>query len=323
MNRAISYVVWRLRKMGLMLLPLYTLLVVAVLGLQGNGWRSAEGFRSTLGSVKWIPFYYHARVPLSDALLSVIAQGVVYAPIGVVLALLGSGRSLGGLRPVPASALGGLVLALAVETLRLWRAGLGADPTNLWIAAGAAALACHLTLWVLVSWGLASRHRTSTGHGVASARVDTPMAPLHPLGLSGYGRLVQTVLGVDVLARTAGDSDGYAFSYQGRQVVGYYGEVERSGRTLSAVYKAELARAFDGCAREPDEVEPRSLQINGRLCAVGSGACNLPSGESMYLSLAVLDMGEVAAVHVGSGYPDQSRVIDLTVRALVEYQSLG
>jgi hypothetical protein len=311
-----------LRRVVLMLMPLYALALLALNGTQGDGWRDYEAFLAALKAVNWVPLYYHFRVPGTNAVLSFLAQSFVYAPLGAAMALIGKGRNLGGLRPVGASALAALILAAVVEGLRLWREGLGADPTNLWIAAGAAALACHLTLWLTVSAELASRHRpkvaNASGSGAAPVRNE-----LSRLTLSSYQDLTNRVLGAGSLSREADGEDGFQYTCQGRHMVAFYGEEALAGRRPDAAHAALVARVFGDCRNGAAGVTSESLRLGGHSCVIGSGRCILPSGESMHLCVAVLDLGPTAAVHLGSGFSGHARVIDMAVRSLVEQQAQG
>ncbi|MBS0592699.1 MAG: VanZ family protein, partial [Proteobacteria bacterium] len=114
--------------------PVYVVLLALVQGFSGTlepRWVAA----GKLADTHFLPFYYHYFTTETAALWSLLAQAGAYAPVGIGLWLLRPRASRPGLAALLAA-----LLALAIETLKLFVPGLKPDPTNLLIAASAAAL---------------------------------------------------------------------------------------------------------------------------------------------------------------------------------------
>lgn len=126
------------------LAPVY---VATLLGLNGfagflePGWMAAE----KLAATRFMPFYYHYFTTETAAMWSLLANAAAYAPAGVATWLLRPRASRVGL-----SAVLGAMLALMVETAKLFIQGAKPDPTNVMIGAAGAALV-HAALARLVA----------------------------------------------------------------------------------------------------------------------------------------------------------------------------
>jgi len=114
-------------------------------------WTSADAARFRLADIRFIPFYYHYYTSEAVALVSLLYQFGLYAPLGagVWLWRQGARRRTGG---GGLSALLGALAALVIETGKLFVPGQHPDPTNVLIAASAAGL-CHALLSRLFSAG--------------------------------------------------------------------------------------------------------------------------------------------------------------------------
>ena len=122
---------------GGVLLLLFLPVLLLVNGWFGRPWHGLAVAASGWQELRWLPFYYHYWTTEALALFSLGSVALMYLPA----ALLGWARGLS--RPVVVS--GVALLALAVESSKLFITGSRPDPTNLLIASAASALA----LWLL------------------------------------------------------------------------------------------------------------------------------------------------------------------------------
>lgn len=121
--------------------PAWLLLLLAANGLLTRSWQGATGAAAAWHDVQLLPFYYHYYTTEALALVSLGSVFLMYLP----LALLGWARGWRGGAVVGAAAL----LALAVESAKLFVAGLHPDPTNVLIAAAAVAAGLRLLAFAL------------------------------------------------------------------------------------------------------------------------------------------------------------------------------
>jgi glycopeptide antibiotics resistance protein len=135
----------RCRNLLARLVPLailsYVLAVVLVNDLLSPHWRTMPEALAALEPFSLLPFYHHYIVPKAHAAASVAMHLLMFAPIGVMVAL-----RRGGWRAETWSAavLAGF-FSLAIEFGRWLKPGLQPDFSNAIIAAAAAALAVKLT----------------------------------------------------------------------------------------------------------------------------------------------------------------------------------
>lgn len=124
------------------LLALYLLLLSAVNGWYSHPWHGLAEAGETLTQTRFIPLYYHYYTTEQAALVSLASVALMYLPLGLL-------SWLNRQPPRVAFWLAALV-ALPIETSKLFIADLHPDPTNLLIAAFAAGataiLIKHLTL---------------------------------------------------------------------------------------------------------------------------------------------------------------------------------
>lgn len=116
-------------------------LVLAVLnGAFDHSWQGLAAAGESLAATRFLPFYYHYYTTEQAALLSLASVALLYAPLGGMAWLWGWSTSW-------AAALAGL-LALAMETGKLFLAGLHSDPTNVLIAAFAGGATAWVAKWL-------------------------------------------------------------------------------------------------------------------------------------------------------------------------------
>ncbi len=115
----------------------------------GGEWTDSEAALHRLADIRFIPFYYHYYTSEGVALVSLVFQFGLYAPIGIAGWLWNQGawsRSFGPGTSVVLAALA----ATTIEAGKLFVLSQHADPTNILIA-GVAAGGCHGLLVALFS----------------------------------------------------------------------------------------------------------------------------------------------------------------------------
>lgn len=140
---------WRasLQRHVLWLALLHVSTLVMLSGWLSGEWRSPDAAlaRLTGEEIRFVPFYYHYYTSEAVALQSLLSVALLYAPIGVL------GWALGQRTGLVAAWAGGL--ALLMELGKLFPAGARPDPTNVGIAAAAAALTLLGLRWLSSSPG--------------------------------------------------------------------------------------------------------------------------------------------------------------------------
>jgi VanZ family protein len=121
-------------------LPLYLVLLLAMIGFFTSSLESGWMALAKLQQVRFLPFYYHYFSSETQALHSLLLHAGAYAPIGFVVWILRNGQ--GGPASLLLSAAAAFFAAAAMEALKLFLEGRRPDPTDALIAAAAAALAC-------------------------------------------------------------------------------------------------------------------------------------------------------------------------------------
>ena len=163
-------------------------------------WTRADVALSRLGSIRFIPFYYHYYTTETVALVSLLYQVGLYAPLGAGVWLW----QAGGWRRARGSWLSmllGAAAALVIETGKLFVPGQHPDPTNVLIAAGAAGL-CHALLAGLFPAGQVRpvQHAGGGAHAAEPAdvteRVKSNARTAPPARLIALGLLVAAVLSI-------------------------------------------------------------------------------------------------------------------------------
>lgn len=118
----------------------YALLLLAVNGSFSGRWLGTAAAAATWAKLRLLPFYYHYYTTEAQALISLLSVALMYLP----LAAIGWARKWSTAATIAAIA----CAALAVESSKLFIAGLKPDPTNLIIAAAAGALLLALLAWL-------------------------------------------------------------------------------------------------------------------------------------------------------------------------------
>lgn len=173
----LAYRLWPLVPIGL--LP-YLLIVQAVNGWMSGDYASLAGVRENLSEMIWLPFYHHYFTTETNAMASLLAQGLVYAPVGIALWLRQAARlGRGGQGWLVALLAAGL--SLIMEFGKLFLEGLHhPDLTNPLIAASSALLTYWALRWLagLVD-GIDVREMPSGAAPAYSLRepVPSPLAP--------------------------------------------------------------------------------------------------------------------------------------------------
>jgi hypothetical protein len=151
-----------LRRFALPLLCIYLPLLLFASGWFRGPWQGLDAAAATWAEVRLLPFYYHYYTSEAVALASLGSVALMYMP----LAALGWAW-----HSKPAAVLGLVgVVALVVETGKLFVGGLKPDPTNLLIAVVAAVLALRLG-------ALASRSALPSARSTPPRSSATPASP--------------------------------------------------------------------------------------------------------------------------------------------------
>ncbi|MCG5504941.1 VanZ family protein [Ectothiorhodospira variabilis] len=133
-------------------LPYLMLTGLLNLGGEGFAWETGSVL-SKLESLRFLPFWYHYMVPEAVAIGSLLLHVMMYVPVGIMMWLWRWGpRGMTPNRGLWPAVVLAFLLTLALETGKLFMAGLRPDPTSVWIAVAAAWLgwqACALVWWWL------------------------------------------------------------------------------------------------------------------------------------------------------------------------------
>jgi VanZ family protein len=143
-NWRASFTRRRLKRLALLLAPIYLMAFVTLQGMHLHDWLAWQTGWSRLTQVHFLPFYYHYFTTETAALASLLRVAVSYAPISLIV-WLGRGRRSHGAR---LSALLAALLATATEAAKLFQLHLHPDPTDILIAGVAAAIGYELIVWV-------------------------------------------------------------------------------------------------------------------------------------------------------------------------------
>lgn len=112
-------------------------------------WQVEDAFQR-LGAVNWLPFYYHYYTTEQNALVSMIRNIALYAPLGAAVWAWRFAGARGERTGLPGARMIfwlGAVLATLMEFSRLFKTASHPDPTNILIGAASAWGAYHLTAW--------------------------------------------------------------------------------------------------------------------------------------------------------------------------------
>jgi len=134
------------RGLAVLALPFYLLALAVLLNGHRAHWLSWHDGLARLHEVHFLPFYYHYYTSEAAALVSLLFVVVAYAPFGVLAYLwqLGAVRRMGAAVP----ALLATLVAMVAEFSKLFQPTEHPDPTNVLLAALAAAAAYRVLAWM-------------------------------------------------------------------------------------------------------------------------------------------------------------------------------
>lgn len=153
-------------------------------------WVSAPSALGRLAETHFLPFYYHYYTSETKALVSLLFQFSLYAPLGAAVWLWHQGAP-GRSQPPWLTALLGAVVASVIESGKLFVASQHPDPTNVLIAAGAAAGSHALLAWMFT---VDEPARFSRENGGPTGEIDTPNPVRANPGKSAAPRLIAIAL---------------------------------------------------------------------------------------------------------------------------------
>lgn len=163
-------------------------------------WMSAVSAYARLAEIRFIPFYYHYYTTETVAVVSLVFQLGLYAPLGAGVWLWHHGTPGRSIVPWLSALLGGLA-ALLVEAGKLFVPSQHPDPTNMLIAAVAAG-GCHALLaWLFPTEQPAGAGLSNTSVGApewvgTQNRVKTKSDTTPPLRLIALGLLAAALFSV-------------------------------------------------------------------------------------------------------------------------------
>ncbi len=129
--------------------PAYLAFVARLAWAQKGPWLSIDRGLDRLGEIRFLPFYYHYYTTETVALVSLVTEAVMYAPIGVVLWIwVMNVPSRLFYRGAFFSGLYAAVIAIVIEFAKLFLMHAHPDPTDVLIAAVAATVAFRITDWL-------------------------------------------------------------------------------------------------------------------------------------------------------------------------------
>ncbi len=199
---ALAALAWRL--VPWLALP-YLLALTAVSGWWSGAWSGIAPAAQRLASLGWVPFYYHYWTSEPVAMASLLSQLAMYAPVGLACwtrELAGIGRPPSPRTPSPWLPAGiALLLALLIETGKLFAPGARPDPTNLIIGAAGAWLAYAVATWF-------GRVLSGSAPAPAHACAAQPMPDAARPGLARSAGLAPTQPGVSGVHHLAGGLRG-------------------------------------------------------------------------------------------------------------------
>ena len=190
----------RLKRHRIGVVLAYLPLLLAVNGWLTSTWHGLGDALVELESLRYLPFYYHYYTTEAQALISLTSVAVMYAPVGLL--------AWAGQQSAVRAAAWAVLLSLMVEAPKLFLAGLHPDPTNLWIAAAAAAGVVMAAEWRPTGEtadvnpaAVAQRSaRGSTLRWAAAASLGLALAAVVVHVASGSPLAAATVVGVAVCA---------------------------------------------------------------------------------------------------------------------------
>ena len=192
----------QIRWLAALALPFYLIAVVVLQNDHLSGWLGWHDGLARLPEVHFLPFYYHYYTSEALALSSLLMVLAAYSPLGVLAYLwqLGALRRMGATVPALLAAL----IAAVVEFSKLFQPTQHPDPTNVMLAALAAAAGYRVLVW-MNALNTTARHSAARQetHVVPTADNANPESlaqypdsrgGINPLALVSVGILVWVVL---------------------------------------------------------------------------------------------------------------------------------
>ncbi len=170
-----------IRWLALPLSPFYLVSLLAVSGWFAREMLGTAEALSRFDTVQLVPFYFHYFTTEPVAMASLLANLLMYAPIGLYAWARNTMDPRRQRLGVSLAATWGALLALPIEVSKLWLAGKHPDFTNLLIGAAGSALSYALATWM----ARASTQADQIPEAPAMAAAGTSLAPAAiPAGLS-------------------------------------------------------------------------------------------------------------------------------------------
>ena len=139
---SIDRLIVMLKRFVLPLTAMYLLVLLKVNGLMDAPWHGLDAARASWDQTRFIPFYYHYFTSEGKALFSLVNVSFSYLPVAILA--WGYRRSAGF------AALASMLLAVGIETCKLFSSGTHPDPTNILIAGVATGVMGRL-IWLLTN----------------------------------------------------------------------------------------------------------------------------------------------------------------------------
>lgn len=186
------------RLLIILIAPAYLAGLAIIQNWKINDWLSWENGLARLPQVHFLPFYYHYFTTETAALSSLLLISAAFAPIGVMFGwLTGTHRNHGMIVPVILASL----ISAACEFAKLFQSNLHPDPTNILIAATAAAAGYWLMRWLSELFALPSTTiRTPAKNRVKTTATEPATSPHQPDPASRGSISLLALLSLVVLA---------------------------------------------------------------------------------------------------------------------------
>ncbi|MGZ3235894.1 MAG: VanZ family protein [Burkholderiaceae bacterium] len=154
----------KLHMLALLVSPIYLFGLIATQNWHFHHWLSWKAGLSRLPQIHFLPFYYHYFTTETAALASLLRIAASYAPIGFILWMNSGGRQRG----TQVSAIVAALMAATFESIKLFQIDLHPDPTNVLIAASAAASG-----YALINWWNALHAHSAPSSSIPESASDT------------------------------------------------------------------------------------------------------------------------------------------------------
>ncbi len=199
-----------IRSGALLAAPPYAALVAGLNGWFSGPWLAWPEAVGKLKGTMFLPFYFHYFTTETAAMQSLVANALMYAPVGVGWWLHSAHRARAG-AGVPVTL--AVALAAIVEAGKLFVAGKHPDPTNVLIAGAAAALAFTAARWAAgaLPRALASTGTASPAHAPGSTEPATSADVRADRGAPLLEQVRAAILGTTPIPAPATAADRLSF----------------------------------------------------------------------------------------------------------------